>query len=54
MNTHVLPSLGTVRPTRDTAFLVLCLWSVGGLMLSALLFVAGFGSEIADILVAAG
>ena len=54
MSVHVLASQHAPGGAISRDFTTLCLWSVCGLALSSLFWIAGFGLEITQTLAAAG
>ena len=54
MKAQILASQRTPDAAIPRDFIIVCLWSVCGIALSGLFFIAGFGAEIAQALTAAG
>ena len=54
MNAHVLASQRASGAASPRDFAILCLWSIFGIALSGLFFIAGLGIEITRALGVAG
>jgi hypothetical protein len=54
MNAHVLASRQAPGAAIPRDFAILCLWSIFGIALSGLFFMAGLGADITRALGAAG